>query len=320
MAIDYASKYSPIVDEAFTLGSLTGGFISDQYDWIGVETVKVYSIPTVSMNNYSLTGTSRYGTPSELQNNAQELKIKKDRSFTFTIDRKSYDDTMFTMEAGKALGRQINEVVIPEVDKYRITKIVANAKSANVVTASTTTSTAYAAFLAVQEILDDAKVPVGGRRCLVTPGFLNKIKQDDAFTKKGDMATKMAINGLVGEIDGVAIVKAPTSYFPTNVDFVIVNPVAVVGPIKLETYKIHTDAPGINGALVEGRIRYDAFVLNAKADAIGVHRSAAPTYSAVTPTGTENPSAEGWYTKSGDVYTLTTDETVVNGTTYYAQN
>lgn len=320
MAIDYASKYSPMVDEAFSLGSLTGSFVSDQYDWIGVETVKVYSIPTVAMNNYSLTGMSRYGTPSELQNNAQELKIRKDRSFTFTIDRKSYDDTMFTMEAGKALARQVREVVIPEVDTYRINKIVAGAPTGNVVTGATTNANAYAAFLAVQEILDNAKVPVGGRRCLVTPNFLNKIKQDDAFTKKGDMATQIAINGLVGEIDGVAIVKAPTSYFPANVDFVIENPVAVVAPIKLETYKIHTDAPGINGALVEGRIRYDAFVLNMKKNAIGVHRSAAPTYSAVTPAGTENPSAEGWYTKSGDVYSLTTDQTVVSGTTYYAQN
>ncbi len=277
MAIEYASKYSPVVDEAFSLGSLTGSFVSDQYDWIGVETVKVYSIPTVEMNDYSLTGMSRYGTPSELQNNAQELKITKDRSFTFTIDRKSYDDAMFVMEAGKALARQVREVVIPEVDTYRINKIVAGAPTGNVVTGATTNANAYAAFLAVQEILDNAKVPVGGRRCLVTPNFLNKIKQDDAFTKKGDMATQIAINGLVGEIDGVAIVKAPTSYFPANVDFFIENPVAVVAPIKLETYKIHTDAPGINGALVEGRIRYDAFVLNMKKNAIGVHRSAAPT-------------------------------------------
>lgn len=44
-----------------------------------------------------------------------------------------------------------------------------------------------------------------------------------------------------------------------------------------------------------------------------------PTYNyvEVTPTGTENPSEEGWYVLEGDDYVLTTDTTVEDGTTYY---
>ena len=53
-------------------------------------------------------------------------------------------------------------------------------------------------------------------------------------------------------------------------EFVILNPIAMVSPIKLQDYKIHDNPPGISGWLVEGRIRYDAFVLNNKADAISV--------------------------------------------------
>lgn len=113
MPVNYAEKYSPIVDERFKLGALTGGIVNNEYNWVGVSTVQVYSIPTASMNNYSLTGSSRYGTPAELQNTVQELTVSRDRSFTFTIDRKSVDDTMFVMEAGRALRRQIDEVVIP---------------------------------------------------------------------------------------------------------------------------------------------------------------------------------------------------------------
>lgn len=45
------------------------------------------------------------------------------------------------------------------------------------------------------------------------------------------------------------------------------------------------------------------------------------TYEAVTPVGTENPSEEGWYERSGTegsyVYTLSTDTTVDNDKTYY---
>lgn len=275
MALNMAEKYSAKVDERFRMGALTTGLVNQNYDWLGVETVKVFSIPTVGLNDYSLVGTSRYGTPSELGNEVQEMKITQDKSFTFTIDRKSHDDTMMTMEAGRALRRQIDEVVIPAVDEYRLAKIVAGAEEGNTVTQVITKSNAYEEFLKVQEILDNKKVPNGGRVVVVTPAYLNMIKLDETFTKKGDMATQIALNGIVGEIDGVPAIKVPTSYLPANVDFVITNSLVTPAPVKLQEYKIHTDAPGISGWLVEGRVRFDAFVLNEKKAAIGVHMSAA---------------------------------------------
>lgn len=273
---NYAEKYSPIVDERFRLGALTGGMVNNEYDWIGVETVNVYSIPTAPMNNYTLTGSSRYGTPAELQNDIQELRVTQDRSFTFTIDRKSHDDTMMVMEAGRALRRQIDEVVIPEVDTYRIAALASGAKAAQVHDAAAVTAlNAYALFLAAQEDLDNAKVPQGGRFAVVTPAFLNFLKQNDNFIKESDMSQRIAITGVIGEVDGVYIVKAPTSYFPTGVQCIITNRMVMPSPIKLQDYKIHMDPPGINGWLIEGRVRYDAFVLNEKAVAISVIKNPA---------------------------------------------
>ena len=66
----------------------------------------------------------------------------------------------------------------------------------------------------------------------------------------------------------------PTTYLPTGVEFVIAHSVAITSPVKLQDYKIHDNPPGINGKLVEGRIRYDAFVLDAKKKAIYVHKTA----------------------------------------------
>jgi N4-gp56 family major capsid protein len=276
MAINYAEKYSPIVDERFSIGPLTSGFVNNEYEWVGVETVKVYSIPTAAMNNYSLTGSSRYGTPAELQNDVQELQVQRDRSFTFTIDRKSHDDTMMVMEAGRALRRQIDEVVLPEIDTYRIAALASGAKAAHVHdAAAVTAANAYALFLAAQEDLDNAKVPQGGRFAVVTPGFLNFLKQNENFIKESDMSQRIMITGVVGEVDGVMIVKAPASYFPTGVHCIITNRLVMPSPIKLQDYKIHIDPPGINGWLVEGRLRYDAFILDEKADAIAVIKNPA---------------------------------------------
>ena len=272
--VNYAAKYSSLVDEGFTRASLTNSIINNSYDWAGVDTVNVFSIPTVELNDYALTGANRYGTPEELGNNVQSMKVAQDKAFTFTIDKKSEQDTLETMNASEALGREIAHVVIPTVDKYRLAKLESEALTGNVKTLEVTKNNAYEEFLAVQAILDDGLAPMNGRVVFVTPKYFNFIKLDPSFVKQGDMATKIALNGQVGTIDGIPVVNAPTAYFPTNVDFIITNPIVMPSPVKLAEYKIHDNAPGISGFLVEGRIRYDAFVLNQKKAAIGVHKSA----------------------------------------------
>jgi N4-gp56 family major capsid protein len=270
MAVNLASKYSNQVDERFKLKSLTQAATHQDYDWDGVKTVNVYSIATSAMNDYTRTGTGRYGVAAELDDTVATYTLAKDRSFTFTIDQGNRKDSMNVKEAGKALARQHDEVVVPEIDIYRLTKWNAAAVANGGVPTATniTTSNAYSSFLTAQAYLDDNKVPQEGRISFVTPGYLNKIKQDSTFLKASDLGQKALINGQVGEIDGVAIVKAPTSYFPAKTPFIIVHKSAMCAPKKLQDYKIHDNPPGINGNLVEGRIYYDAFVLDSRKKAV----------------------------------------------------
>lgn len=276
ITINLASKYSKKVDERFSLLSVTENTgLNKDYDWNGVKTVTVYNIDTVAMGDYTRSGTSRYGMPTELGDTKTDYSLSKDRAFTFTIDRGNYTEQLMVKEAGKALARQIKEVVVPEIDIYRLNAwaIAAetNGKSA---TATVDATNAYEKFLAAQESLDEAKVPQTGRICYVTPKFYNLLKQDDTFIKASDMAQKMLINGQVGEVDGVKIIKIPSSYFPDNTAFLLIWPRCSVSPKKLEDYKTHNNPPGINGWLIEGRIIYDCFVLEAKKDAIFVHKTA----------------------------------------------
>lgn len=270
MSVNYAEKYSAKVDERFRLGALTQALVNQNYDWIGVSTVQVQSIPTVDLNDYELTGSNRYGAATDLQNSLQELTVSQDKAFTFTIDRKSEQDTMGAMEAGSALAREIEEVIIPAVDMYRINVLCTNAPAENAVNGTPSKTNAYSLFLDAQEILDNKKAPVGGRVALVSPSFYKFIKQDADFIKQGDLSQATVFNGQVGEIDGVPVIKAPQSYFPEGVHFVITNAECMPAPIKLQDYIVHENPVGVNGWVVEGRLRHDAFVLNNKADAIAV--------------------------------------------------
>ena len=272
MAIEYAAKYSGKVDERFAIASMTAQAVNNDYEFTGVDTVKVYSIPTVALNDYELTGLSRYGTPTDLQNEVQTLVLTQDKAFTFVIDRKSLDDTQGAMEAGRALRRQIDEVIIPTVDKYRLQVMADGAGKTG--TGTITKTNAYAALLDGTGTLLEAGVPMTGRIAYVTPAFYAAIKQDSSFIRSGDAAQEMLIRGSVGVVDGVNIIPVPASYLPSGTNFLLTHKVATVGPVKLESYKIHDNPPGINGNLVEGRIRYDAFVLKNKAAAVYLHKTA----------------------------------------------
>ena len=271
MAIEYAAKYSSKIDERFKIGAVTTPAINNDYDFIGAKTVKIYSVPTAQMNDYQRTGAGRYGTPEELENSVQELTLSRDRSFTFTIDRGNYDDTMMANSAGAALQRQIDEVIIPELDIYRLSAIAAGA--GRTATAAVTSANAYDVFLDAGVELTNKKVPVSGRIAFVGASYYKLIKQDESFVKKGDMAQNITLKGVIGEIDGVPLILVPDSYLPTGVSFIVTHRIATVAPVKLSEYKIHDNPPGINGWLVEGRVYYDAFVLENKKSAIYVHKS-----------------------------------------------
>lgn len=275
MAINYASKYSGKVAERFNLKSLTQAAVNRDYEWAGVDTINVYSIPTVALNDYTLTGASRYGAPAELQNTIQTLKVEKDRSFSITIDRKSLDDTQGAMAAGKALARQIDEIIVPEVDAYRLatmaTAAVANSASD---TAAVTKANAYTSLLAGSEFFGDKKVPMNKRIAFVSYAFYSFIKQDPAFMLASEISKEELINGMVGKVDGIKIVPVPSTYLPASTAFVMCHPAATIAADKLEDYKTHDNPPGINGILIEGRIRYDAFVIDAKKDAVYTHKLA----------------------------------------------
>ena len=92
--VNLASKFSTKVDEAFQRASLKSLVTNGDYDWQGVDTVKVYSIPVVDLTDYTRSGTNRYGDPDELGNSVQTMTIRKDRGWTFTIDKLNKNQSM----------------------------------------------------------------------------------------------------------------------------------------------------------------------------------------------------------------------------------
>jgi len=246
--------------------------LKNDYAFTGVRTVNVYSIPTVAMTDYSRSGDHRYGTPNDLTRNVQTMSLNRDRAFTFIIDKGDKTQSQMVMDAGKALSRQMQEVWVPEFDSYVFRKLAAEATArGNFSAEPVTKDNAYEMFLHAMEKLGDKSVPDKGRVAFCSYRFANLLKQDPAFVKCGDASQELLKKGIIGEVDGCRIVKVPSSRLPSGCAFLLTHPSAAVGPKQLEDYKTHADPPGISGWLVEGRVVYDCFVLEEKADAIWYH-------------------------------------------------
>ena len=269
-----ASKYSKQIDERFTRQSQASLALNNNYEFTGVQTVNVYSIPTVPMTNYNRGGKDRYGEANDLQRNVQSMTVTRDRAFTFVIDKGDKLQSEMVMDAGKALSRQVNEVWIPEYDTYVFRTLASYAtQRGNFSDTTITKSNAYEHFLTGMESLSDRNVPDTGRVAFCSYKFANFLKMDSSFMRYSDKSQEMIIKGIIGEVDGCKIVKVPSSRLPAGCAFILTHACAATAPKQLEDYKTHDNPPGISGWLVEGRVIYDCFVLEEKGDAIYYHGS-----------------------------------------------
>lgn len=272
MAIDLVTKYLPYVDEIFAKESKKSLLTNQDYDWTGAHTIKVYKITTANMEDYGRSGPkennwSRYGAIQGLDATTEELTLKKDRSFTFAIDKLDEDETAGQLAAASALARQQRQVIIPEVDTYTYGVMAADAGSKPAAVALTAENI-YTEILKASTVLDNAEVPEDGRQLVVTPDVFQIMKHCKDIVMETDIGNDLRIRGVIANLDGANVIKVPAARLPKNFGFMLAHPCATVAPTKLEDYKIHKDPPGISGSLVEGRICYDAFVLDNKVKAI----------------------------------------------------
>lgn len=273
--VNLVTKFLPYVDELFTTESKRELVTNKDFDWTGAKSVKVYKITTSDMNDYDRSGEqvrtnareSRYGQIMGLNATTEEMTLKKDRSFTFAIDKLDTDETGDQLAAQAALARQIRQVVIPEIDEYVYNKMCdgAGIKETNV---TLTKENIYDKIIEANSQLDDKLVPEFGRVLIMTPATYVLLKKCPDAKLNQDIGKELRIKGVVAELDGLAIQKIPAVRLPAKFGFMIAHKVATVAPVKLEEYKTHADPPGISGTLVEGRIAYDAFILENKANAI----------------------------------------------------
>lgn len=280
--INVATLYEKKLEERFSIGSKTNSHAGKKYDFVGTKSIEVITADRMEMNDYTRTGTSRYGTIYELGDTKQTLTMTRDRSFTFSIDAANASDQFNIKQANARLKDHWDGVVTPEVDKYRLNAWASgnglssgNTVLTNATPAALTKANILEAIFTASAAMSDELVPSNNRVLYIGELDYVKFKLADMVVGGAQLNEKAIARGYKGTIDGMAVVTVPSSYMPANTGFIIKHKDATVDPIKLKTLRVQRTPVGIDGDVVEGHIYYDSFVLDAKCKGVYAYKTAA---------------------------------------------
>ncbi len=237
MAISLVTQFQPYTDEIFSTESKKSLLTNQDFSWSGAHSIKIFKVGTSEMADYNrnpasgFTG-SRYGTIEDLDASTEEFMLKKDRSFTFAIDKLDNDETAQQLAAASALARQQRQVVIPEVDSYVYGVMCAGAGH-KPVAVSITAENIYDEIIKGNNELDNAEVPETGRYLTVTPDVYVLMKKCKDIVMETDIANELRIKGVIAMIDGLSVIKIPATRLPADFGFMIAHPCATVAPTKI---------------------------------------------------------------------------------------
>lgn len=291
MPYNYVDSFQTVLQQKYTKELTSAGLTTQNAMFLNAKTIKIPRMDVAGYKNHSRSG----GWNRQAVSNDFELKVLTfDRDVEFYVDAMDVDETNQIVSAANLTNTFETEQAIPELDKYRFSKIhsdyVALGKSVD--TTALTTANALETFDTLMQNMDEAEIPLEGRILYVTPTTYKLLKQADEMRRVINVQSNNGvINRVVRQLDDVTLVQVPSSRMKTVYDFtdgavvgvgakqinmILIHPACVIAPIKHTAIYLwepgsHT---GGDGYLYQNRRYTDLFLIERKADGIQINREA----------------------------------------------
>jgi len=277
MAQNLATKFSSKVSERLTSESVVGMVTNRNYKFVGENSIKIYSIDTMTMNDYQRGVANGYGDPAEIGTTLQTWTLDQDRSFTGQIDALNSAHSAGVIKPGEVLARQLREEVVPEINAYVLQTIVTAGEAASrddiATDAATTAVNAWTDYLLIKANIVDNLGKAKGNTAVMNASYYNFLKQA-GFVLDSNSGQDKLDSGNLGQVDGDNIVIHTSAEMPANTNLIITHKDVTTFADVLTDYVTHKNPRGTNGHVIEGRICYDAFVDTNKVNMVGIHKTA----------------------------------------------
>ena len=273
----------------YTHGSFLKGKTSTEYSWNGVESINITTPITVPLNDYNRNASNnRYGTPTEMGDWVQRCPVTQLKSFSVTIDKANYNQQGLMKKAGRMMKAEVDEQVVPIIDKYAVNAWGHNAGKVVSLNAAPSKDDIIDHLAALEAAFNNAFVPISDRY-VVLPNTTVALYRT-AFDKLDTITDRLLLKGVVGKFGTMSIIGFPDDWMPANAHYVAFQRNSAIIADQVSDTVLHTNPPGIAGHLLEGLFVYDAFVVGARSKGVIVGANSANIAKAPTLTKSSDTS------------------------------
>lgn len=245
-------------------------------------------------------------------NQLQAVELQMDREWDTLIDPMDIDETNDVATIAN-ITRAFNEFQkVPEMDAFLASKLASFASAyGGVSTESLSSSSILAEWDNALAYMTNQRV--NRDRCIAyfIPAAYKLLKQASGMTRFIEVTNGIRnVDRNIASMDGVTIIEVPADMMKTaysfaqgwavdtstaqQINFMIVDPMAVAAPIKYETSMMSAPTAQSKGKyLYYERYYYGAFILNQRQAGVYAHLGAGPSLGALTVTSTAGTSAAG---------------------------
>ena len=303
--VNYAAEYSQALAQAYPYLSYFGDiWASENSNRYKAGMGKTMYIPTVSVKGArDVNRNSIDGSFSRNWNNDyQAVELQMDREWDTLIDPLDIQETNDVAALANITRAFVEMQKVPEMDAFLASKLAGFASAfGGVSTQSLTSSSILTEWDNAVAYMTDQRV--NRDRCVsyMTPATYKLLKQATGITRFLEVSNGIqAADRNIARLDGIRVVEVPADMMKTaysftegweisgsaaQINFMIVDPMAIAAPIKYETAMVSAPTAQSKGKyLYYERYYYGAFALNQRQAGIYAHLSAAPSAGELTIT------------------------------------
>ena len=310
--VNYAAEYSQALAQAYPyLSYFAAIWASENSNRYRPGMGKTMYIPTITTSGaHDVNRNSINGTFNRNWNNQwQAVELQMDREWDTLVDPMDITETDDVATIANITRAFVEMQKIPEMDAFMASKLAGFAGAfGGVSTQSLTSSSILTEWDNALEYMTNQRVNRDRLIAYMTPGTYKLLKQATGLTRFIEVTNGIqAVDRNVARLDGVTVVEVPSDMMKTaydfsegwaiggsaaQINFLLVDPMAVAAPIKYETAMMSAPTAQSKGKyLYYERYYYGAFILNQRQAGVYAHIGSAPSAGSLTVTSTAGTAA-----------------------------
>lgn len=311
--VNYAAEYSRALAQAYPyLSYFAAIWASENSNRYKPGMGKTMYIPTVETSGAKDVNRNQInGTFNRNWNNQwQAVELQMDREWDTLIDPMDIDESGDVATIANITKAFVEFQKIPEMDAFIAEKLASFASAyGGVSTESLTANTILGEWDKALEYMTNQRINRDRLIAYMTPATYKLLKQATGLTRFIEVTNGVnRVDRNVAALDGVSIVEVPADMMKTaytftegwavdtataqQINFVLVDPMAIAAPVKYETAMMSAPTAQSKGKyLYYERYYYGAFILNQRQAGVYAHLGSAPSLGSLTVASTAGTNA-----------------------------